>query len=180
MVRVYKSIGAVAVYNAPRAAAVTVAAVIAIGAIGFGVGRIGEGSSSAPRPQAAAPTGVRSGTHYAEGYRQGRVDGIRHATGLERRRMGTAPSASRATGTGARSRTPPVAAGGLAPGPYFVKIIRGQDGGLRLGPNVPLSEGFTYSLCRGAQTVCFRSGQLTPPSATVPGSSTPAASGSGQ
>lgn len=153
--KVWKPVGAVAVYSRTRVVALIAACVLAIGGLGFLGGLVvGEGDESSaatdpPRPASATqadtpepttasvpaadkPDKAEDGDSAAparRAYRRGYRNGLRAATnGLD---VGSA---------------------------YFVRVARGGANGLRIGRREQIEEGRTYWLCAGGQRLCIRNG----------------------
>jgi hypothetical protein len=146
-VKVWKSVGAVAVYSKARVAALVIAGLLVVGGAGFVGGMLIEGddteSSPAPAPVATTPDGPPRSNEKAEptrtppltrraAYRRGYRDGIR-----------------RFFGPGG-----PLDAGSA----YFIRAERGPAG-VRIGRRERIEVGQTYWLCAGGQRLCMRPGQ---------------------
>lgn len=146
--KVWKPVGAVAVYSRARVTLLVLAFVLLVGGLGF-LGGIAAGdgdddgnagdpaaanpapaSQDAPDDEADEKPAERPRAAYRRGYRAGRrasANGVPGVNGLE---SGEA---------------------------YFVRIEKGPDG-LRIGRREPVVLGTTYWLCAGGQRLCMREG----------------------
>lgn len=147
MTKVYKSVGAVAVYSPWRAAAAVGAGLLLVAGAGFGIGAAaGDGGAAqpatrtvvrtlrepalatqvtdrAPRP---APQRVTRG--YLRGYRAGATQAFGPPNDF---RAGSA---------------------------YVVRLRRGAHGTLRVGPHIAVVAGTRYYLCAGGLRLCMGTG----------------------
>jgi hypothetical protein len=146
-VKVWKSVGAVAVYSKTRVAALVIVGLVVVAGAGFAGGLLVQGddneSSPAPAPVATTPDTPPPSEAKAEptrtppltrraAYRRGYRDGTRQLFG-----------------SGG-----PLRAGSA----YFVRAERGP-GGVRIGRRERVELGTTYWLCAGGQRLCMRPGQ---------------------
>jgi hypothetical protein len=147
-VRVWKSVGAVAIYSPSRAAGLATGAVVAVVGAGF-LGGLAVGKNSgdsvthvvtqrvaAPGPKASTSkpqpaTPVSKTAAYKRGYAAG-----------SKRTAAATPSVS---GLGAG-------------GPYVVRAGRSADGSLHVIQAVPVQAGKSYYMCAGGSRLCIRSG----------------------
>jgi hypothetical protein len=159
--KVYKSVGAVAVYSPARVATMIAGAVALVGGAGFAAGLVAGDDSGAtssagvatvvPARPAAVPSksatqtprsadkgssGAGSTTGGARAaYRRGFQNGIAALVG--------SPSAFRAGSS------------------YLVRLRSGKGGApFTIGPRVTVETGNTYSLCSHGQRICMKQGGL--------------------
>jgi hypothetical protein len=142
--KVYKSVGAVAIYSPARAATIAAGAVALLAGAGFAAGLVASdsgGSSSgpsaplaartAPAPQGASPKGVAVRAAYRRGVRSGVASVVGDPRGL---------------------------AAGSA---YLVRLGPGRGAApFTIGPRVTVEAGRTYSLCSNGQHICMKQGGL--------------------
>lgn len=147
--KVWKSVGAVAVYSAWRATAIVLVLAGLLVAVGFGIGRVTDdedkavASTPAPRPAA-----VQAGDDKAadtSGAADSEKPRATPAAGKRAYRTGYRDGARRALGE--------LTAGSA----YMVKVVKGSSG-VRIGPSVMARPGFQYRLCRSGQSVCESGG----------------------
>ncbi len=150
--KVWKSVGAVAVYSAWRATAIVAVVVALLVAVGFGIGRMTDddsGDQAAAGTPAAAPVTVQKRDDNASDTSSA-ADGEKPGA--------TSAARKRAYASGYRDGARK-ALGGLNPGSaYFVKLVKGPSGSMRIGPSVMARPGFQYRLCRNGQSVCETAG----------------------
>jgi hypothetical protein len=143
-----RSTGAVAVYSKPRAVALAAAAVLLTGGAGYGLAVLTDDSSSAattsPAADSSAPAPAPAAAP-AEATRADVRDAYQRGVDAGRRRALKRP------------RVP------LAAGTYFIKVLKDEGAGPRLGRRFSLEEGRVYALCRGGASICFRPGTIAPP-----------------
>jgi hypothetical protein len=134
VVRVYKSVGAVRVYNSRNAIAVALVALVVLVGLGFLIGYLTRGS-----PAAAKPATVTRVVHVTDppakpaapsgGYRSGYSAGVSAVFGN--------PHAFSAGG-------------------YVVRLVPGQGGPLTIAQHIALMPGYHYWLCNGGTRICFQ------------------------
>jgi hypothetical protein len=151
--KVYKSVGAVAVYNRPRAASIVAGTAVLLAGAGFIGGVLVEKHSGSTSSSSAAPA-VRS-TPVA----------TKPAAPSHPAQTATAGTARTAYRRGFRRGIAAVVSdpNGFHPGgTYVVRLAPGRNGApFTIGPRVTVEAGNLYSLCRSGQHVCMTQGGLT-------------------
>ena len=158
--KVYKSVGAVAVYNRPRAASLVAGTAVLLAGAGFIGGVLVEKHSGSSSSSSAAPARA-----------------VRPAPAATRPAAPSRPAQAATVGSAASSTTARSAYGrgfrrGIAAvvsdprgfqagGTYVVRLTPGRNGApFTIGPRVTVEAGNLYSLCRNGQHVCMRQGGL--------------------
>ena len=162
MVKVFKSVGAVRVYNPWNAVWAIVGVILLVAGIGFGIGWIANnGNDSSSTSSVAAPDAAGRQAAYQNGLAAGRRQGT--AAASKTKAAPKAPAAAPAAKTVVTGSAAKGFKAGNAyslgkiktPGAYFVQIGPGGKG-LRIGPNVKATAGHTYALCGGGTRICYR------------------------
>src|SRR3954454_7442613 len=152
LMRVHKGLGAVAVYKPGRALALVLAAVVAVLAAGFGIGRATDSDTTtkAAAPSAETVRAARA-SGFESGFRSGVVRGRAQAPAPK-----PAPKPAKAP-----KPAPPAAvagAGALQAGvPYIVKVAR-ECGRTQIVRQVQMDRGATYWVCPNDGNICTRAG----------------------
>jgi hypothetical protein len=182
MVKVYKSVGAIAVYSKPRFLALAVLAAAVLLGAGLAIGLLAGGDNSASA-QGASASELASAqkSSFDDGYRKGVQDGTRTGRAAAEkvtaakvaaaRRDATAKANSQQASTTPKSSTPAAKAKSTAPAnapsvksgsaltlgvPYIVKLARGGNGSrYTIVRSFPVRTGFSYRMCpSGDGNVC--------------------------
>lgn len=188
MVKVYKSIGAFAVYSKPRFVALAVLATVVLLGAGLGIGLAlanGDDSASAQGASASELASAQKSS-FDDGYRKGVQDGTRSGRAAAEketaakvaaaRRDATAKAQSKQAITTPKAAKPSTKAKGTTPAnapsvkssagaltvgvPYIVKLSRGGNGSrYTITRSFPVRSGFSYRICpSGDGNVCERPG----------------------
>jgi hypothetical protein len=144
--KVYKSVGAVAVYSKARATAVVAAAGLVVAGAGVAAGVALAGGDPEAAPAAAAPP----------------PETVREPAPPERSSGPPSRAATkRAYRRGYRAGVSDVfpRGGTLEPGgAYVIRLAPGDGTPPRIGQRVPIEQGKTYYLCAGGTRLCIASG----------------------
>lgn len=186
MVKVYKSVGAIAVYSKPRFVGLAVLAAVVLLGAGLGIGLLLGGNDSASA-QGASASELASAqkSSFDDGYRKGVQDGTRTGRAAAEketaakvaaaRREATAKAQSQQASTTPKTTTPSAKAKATTPAhapsvksgsaltlgvPYIVKLARGGSGSrYTIVRSFPVRAGFSYRMCpSGDGNVCERPG----------------------
>jgi hypothetical protein len=157
VVKVFKSVGAVRVYNPWNAAWAVLGIALLIAGIGFGIGWVAHNDSGGSTDSSAA---VSDAAGRQAAYQSGLAAARRQVA-----RVSKAPAAAPATRTrtvvktsGSFKAGTAYAFGGISgTGAYFVEVGKGKQG-LRIGPHVSAQPGNTYWVCGGGSRICYRAG----------------------
>lgn len=156
MVKVFKSVGAVRVYNPWNALWATLGVALLLLGIGFGIGWIlndDNGGSSTSSSSAVSDTAGRQAA-YQNGLTAGRRQGAATAakTSAPAKKATPAPAAAPKAGASFKSGNSYTLNGIRSSGSYFVQVGPGGKG-LRIGPHVSAQAGQTYWLC--GSRICY-------------------------
>jgi hypothetical protein len=150
VVKVFKSVGAVRVYNGWNAAGAAVGIALLIAGIGFAIGwLLNDSDGSRSSSAAASDTAGRQAA-----YQQGLAAGRREAAGPPTKAPAPEP---RVVGTGFKAGNVYAFGTIKSAGSYFVDVRSGKRG-LRVGPHVSAKPGNTYWVCGGGKRICFTTG----------------------
>jgi hypothetical protein len=145
-VKVWKSVGAVAIYSPSRAAGIAGGTALVLAGAGLGVGLAIADDGGGAQAQAQAPAAVTTKTVTTPASPQST-----HARAAAKRAY------ARGFAAGSKRQAPALAGLGTG-GPYVVRASRSSDGTLRVIQAVQLQNGKTYWLCSGGSRLCVRSG----------------------
>jgi hypothetical protein len=160
VVKVFKSVGAVRVYNPMNAVGAVIGVVLLVAGIGFAIGWIannGDNGSSASSSAVSDASGRQAA--YQQGLTAGRTQG---AAAAKKATPAPAPAKTRTIvkgnyGNGFKAGSTYVLGDIKSSGAYFVQLGQGTSG-LRVGPHVSAKTGFTYWLCGGGKRICYAPG----------------------
>jgi hypothetical protein len=151
-VRVWKSVGAVAVYSRPRATVLAGGTALVLAGAGVGVGLAiagGDPADASGRTQTATAPAATVTAH-ADASPIAALKAQRdHARTAQKRAYKRGYDAgAKSTGTGISG----LGSGGT----YVVRAARSANGSLRVTQSIPVQSGRTYWLCSGGSRLCFR------------------------
>ena len=156
MVKVFKSVGAVRVYNPLNAVGVIIGVALLVAGIGFAIGWIAnnDGGGSSGSSAAVTDTAGRQAA-YDSGLAAGRRQGAATAAAKSKTNAKPAPAPKAApVATGTFKAGTANALGDISKsGAYFVQVQKGSKG-LKIGPTVSATGGHTYWVC--GNRVCYR------------------------
>jgi hypothetical protein len=147
-VKVWKSVGAVAVYSKARVTALLLVGLALVAGAGFAAGMLVQGDDDSEASPAPAPVAQTADTPSVE---EAKAEPARTPPLSKRAayRRGYRAGSRQLFGPGG-----PLRAGSA----YFVRAERGP-GGVRIGRRERIEIGTTYWLCSGGQRLCMRPGQ---------------------
>jgi len=152
VVKVFKSVGAVRVYNPWNAIWAMLGIALLLAGVGFAIGWIANndngGSSSSSSSPAVSDTAGRQ-----QAYQNGLAAGRRQGASATAKKATPAPAAAPKTGASFKSGNSYTLNGIKSSGAYFVQVGPGGQG-LRIGPHVSAKAGQTYWLC--GSRICYR------------------------
>jgi nucleoid-associated protein YgaU len=155
VVKVFKSVGAVRVYNPWNAIWAAIGVALLLAGIGFAIGWIANndngGSSSSTSSAAVSDTAGRQAA-----FQNGVAAGRRQASAVAAKKApAAAPAPAPKGGTSFKSGNSYTLNGIKSSGAYFVQVGPGGQG-LRIGPHVSAKAGQTYWLC--GNRICYSAG----------------------
>jgi hypothetical protein len=158
VVKVFKSVGAVRVYNPWNAVWAALGIVLLVAGIGFAIGWFANNGSDSSTTSSVVPSDVAGRqAAYQSGLAAGRRQGAAAAS-KKTAAVKPVPRTPAAPVTGSfKSGSAYVLNGITSPGAYFVQVARGGSG-LHIGPHVSAQGGNTYWLCGGGTRVCYAQG----------------------
>ena len=157
MVKVFKSVGAVRVYNGWNAAGAAVGLALLIAGIGFAIGWIANNDNGTSSGSSAA---VSDAAGRQAAYQNGLAAGrSQSAATASKTKAAPAPApkpvVSGTFGKGFKAGTAYSLGTITKSGSYFVQVGSGKKG-LHVGPHVAATAGRTYWVCGGGTRVCYR------------------------
>jgi hypothetical protein len=153
VVKVFKSVGAVRVYNPWNAVWAALGIGLLLVGIGFGIGWIANndnGGSSSSTSSSAPAVSDAAGRQAA--YQNGLAAGRRQGVAAAAKKAKPAPAVAPKTGSSFKSGNSYTLNGIKSGGAYFVQVGPGGQG-LRIGPHVSAKAGQTYWLC--GNRICY-------------------------
>ena len=150
MVKVFKSVGAVRVYNPWNALWAALGISLLLLGIGFGIGWIANNDNGGSSTSSSAAVSDTAGRQQA--FQNGVAAGRRQAAAAAPKQAPAAAAPAPKAGTGFKAGNGYTLNGIKSSGAYFVQIGPGGKG-LRIGPHVSATAGQNYWLC--GNRVCY-------------------------
>jgi hypothetical protein len=154
VVKVFKSVGAVRVYNPWNAVWAALGVVLLVAGIGFAIGWFANNGNDSTSTSSVAPSDAAA---RQSAYQNGLAAGRRQGAAAAARKTPAKPVPRTAPTATFKSGTAYVLNGVRSAGAYFVQIGPGGNG-LRIGPHVSAKSGNTYWLCGGGSRICYSQG----------------------
>ena len=150
MVKVFKSVGAVRVYNPWNAIWAILGVALLLAGIGFAIGWIANNDNGSTSTSSSAAVSDTAGRQQA--FQNGVAAGRRQAAATAAKKPPAAPAPAPKTGTSFKAGNSYTLNGIKSSGAYFVQVGPGGQG-LRIGPHVPAQAGQNYWLC--GNRICY-------------------------